>query len=514
MKRLLAAVALIVLALLPVRLAADPADIAAASRAVVRVVLISQDQDGVGLVGHGSGFAVSPTLVVTNAHVVAPMAGNPGMRVGLVPSRGKTGYFARIVAYSPRQDLALLRLAEPGSLVPATLFTGPVADGQEVWAVGYPGNVDAAQGFSAADYMTPTAPVKTHGSVSAGRSGRGFDTILHTAQIAAGNSGGPLLDLCGRVIGANSFGTEMSGGADSNFYFAVSMQEISRFLIANNVKASLTGEPCRSQAEYLTAEEQRLAAESLRNGELSRAEAARRDAALAKATRQAEFDVFSERENRMALAGLCLLLAAIAGGAAMRFGQLRKDRERKIAAISALVLLVMAVAAWLARPSLSDIDERAKELAAQAEPSAAASESPVPAGEGKLTCVIVPERSRITVSSTADVPLEWKADGCVNGKTQYGLSGDGWSRILAPNSEDTVSIAAYDPVSRTYRTDRYLLDAETMAKVREARARYSPPQCGIGESAARQLGDSQSAVKALLPGQPNERLVYKCEGGQ
>ena len=91
MKRFLAALALTVLALLPVRLAADPADIAAASRAVVRVVLISQDQDGVGLVGHGSGFAVSPTLVVTNAHVVAPMAGNPNMRVGLVPSQGKTG---------------------------------------------------------------------------------------------------------------------------------------------------------------------------------------------------------------------------------------------------------------------------------------------------------------------------------------------------------------------------------------------------------------------------------------
>jgi len=210
--RLIALIALLIAALLPQGALADPADIAAASRSVVRVVLISRDGNGVQLIGHGSGLAVAPDLVLTNAHVVAPLAEDPGMKAGIVPSQGKTGYFAKVVAYSPRNDLALLRLADKGVLAPATLFTGAVTDGADVYAVGYPGNVDQAQGLDPADLMSPTAPVKTRGAVSAGRSTRSFDTILHTAPIGSGNSGGPLLDSCGRVIGANSFGTVSDTG--------------------------------------------------------------------------------------------------------------------------------------------------------------------------------------------------------------------------------------------------------------------------------------------------------------
>lgn len=499
----------------PQRLAADPADIAAAARGVVRVVLISNDEDGVGLVGHGSGFAVGPNLVVTNAHVVEPLINDQTMRIGVVPSQGKSGYYARVIAYSPRNDLALLKLSEAGTLAPSTLFTGAVSDGQDVWAVGYPGNVDVAQGFSAADYMAPTQPVKTHGNISSGRSNRQFDTLLHTAQIASGNSGGPLLDACGRVMGANSYGTQAASVADSSFYFAVSMREISRFLLANGVKPAMTGEPCRSQAEFLSAEEQRLADEKTTADEVTRADADKQDAALARATRLAELDVIASRENRMALAGLALLLALLAGGTAFVMGQQNKVRERKIAMIAAGALLIGAVVAWFSRPAISEIDSRAKEMAASQLPTGAASEtlSSTSDNASAMICVIDAARSRITVSPTTDVPVNWGADGCVNTKTQYGLAGDGWSRILAPNSEDTVTIAAYDPAARAYVTDRYLLDAETMAKVRLARGKYKPPSCGGGEAAARQLGDAQAAVKGLLPGQPNERLVYKCSAG-
>ena len=521
MKRILAVLALLMFTLTAQPAAADPPDIAAAARSVVRVVLIDTDGGNFTLVGHGSGFSVGPDLVVTNAHVVAPMAGRGTMRIGIVPSQGKSGYFAKIVAYSPRQDLALLRLTEKGTLVPTALYTGAVTDGQEVWAVGYPGVVDAAQGYSEADLMSPSAPVKSRGNVSTGRAGHGYDTVLHTAQIASGNSGGPLLDTCGRVIGANSFGTVSKSSADSSFYFAVSMLEISRFLLTNNVKAALTGEPCQSLAAFQTAQEQLAAGEKASAEELARAATERRDAALTKATRQAEQDVFASRENRMALTGLALLLSVIAAGAALWLGQQGKAKERKIAAIGAAALLVGAVAAWLSRPAIAEIDARAAEIAASSAPSEAASAAAAAPQEGAMVCVIDSARSRITVSPSTDVPLNWQADGCVNRKTQYGLAADGWSRVLAPTSEDTVSLAAYDPASGTYRTDRYLLDAETMAKVREARARFTPPQCrsgggamGSDESAARNLGESQAAIRALLPSQPNERLVYKCSAAR
>ncbi len=109
------------------------------------------------------------------------------------------------------------------------------------------------------------------------------------------------------------------------------------------------------------------------------------------------------------------------------------------------------------------------------------------------------------------MPLAWQGDGCVNGRTQYGLSADGWSKVLAPNAEDTVTIAAYDPQTRTYRQDRYLLDLDTMTRVRTERARYPAPACGAGEAAARAFGSAQTSVRALLPVQPNERLVYDCQ---
>jgi S1-C subfamily serine protease len=49
---------------------ADPTDISAASRSVVRVVLAAKDGNKVAFVGHGSGFVVAPDKIVTNAHVV------------------------------------------------------------------------------------------------------------------------------------------------------------------------------------------------------------------------------------------------------------------------------------------------------------------------------------------------------------------------------------------------------------------------------------------------------------
>ncbi len=514
MLRRIAALTLFLVTLLATPLAADPADIAAAARSVVRVVLIAEGSDGVQLVGHGSGFVVAPGLVVTNAHVVAPLAEGEANRVGIVPSQGKTGYFAKVVAYSPANDLALVRLTEPGALVPAALFTGPVTDGEDVFAVGYPGNVDAAQGLESQDIMRPVTPVKTRGSVSAGRASKGgFDTILHTAPIGAGNSGGPLLDGCGRVIGANAFGTEAASGADSEFYFAVSMREIARFLSQNGVKAQLTGEPCRSQADFATSESARLAGERASAADAARSAAAKSAAALERATRTAQLEVISERENRMALAGLALLLAMGCGGAAFWLAQQEgRARDRKVATIAAAALVVGAIAAWLSRPEIDSIEDRAAELAATAAPTAAASSAAAaPAPEGALTCVFDAGRSRVTVSSTADVPIDWRADGCVNGRTQYGQANGGWTRVLVPGGEDTVTVARFDPASSSYRTDRYLLDAETMARARAERGKLTAPACGAGDDAVRAFSEAQARIEGMLPASPNERLSFNCQ---
>jgi len=514
--RILAAFAAVLLAALPGAGAADPADIAAASRGVVRVVLIQYDGGTARLVSHGTGFAIAPDLVVTNAHVVEDLRGSDGIVAGVVPSEGRGGFAATIAAYSPQRDLALLKLKlKPGAALSAlTLFSGAPADSAEVFAVGYPGNVDMAEGLSMSDLVSPQAAVKTRGYVSAGRSSKAFDTILHTAPIGAGNSGGPLLDACGRVLGVNSFGTVSDNGTDSAFYFAVSAREVAAFLQDAGVSPHASGLPCTSLADLDRADAARGADEQARQAAEADARKAAQAEAVAKAQREAELAILTERDNGMALAALLLVAALGAGGAAFHMAQRGRSRGLKIAGGAAGALLVAAVGTWLLRPPLSLIDERAKDIVAEARAKAQAGPAPEASAAAdapaKLVCVLDPQRSRVTVADITDVPLDWAPGGCVNGRTQYGLAGDGWSRVLVPQSEATISVTKFDPERREYTVERFLMGLEAMTAARAARARLVPPACGADEAAARALGEAQGTIRALLPAEPNERLRYSC----
>lgn len=511
MIRLLGALALL-LTCLALPASAEPGDVDAAARGVVRVVIIGADSGEPAPVSHGTGFAVSPTRIVTNAHVVAEAVQDDSLRIGIVPSEGAGGAFARVVAVSPRNDLALLEIAK-GSLrlPPLALATSVSSNLGEVSAVGYPMNVDLAQGLDMDDIFRAQPPVKSRGFLSGERPSRQFDTILHTAPIARGNSGGPLLDPCGRVIGVNSFSADSAGG-EAEFYFAVSLRELLPFLRSNGVEPVTNALPCRSIDELNAEERQRMEAEQSQARErlAERAESVRelRESARLKA----QMEVLEARENRMALALIALLAAIGTGYAAFVWrGDEMRRTHRRIAAASAAAILVLAVLAWVTRPGLAEIEDRV----AAALSGAKDGESPAPAAgsqaaEGALICTLVPDRSRVTAARTDDVAFDWSADGCVNGRTQYGLGEGGqWQRVFAAQEDAAVAVNTYDPATRTLRTDRYLLGQDALAAARSARAAYMPPTCGVSD-AARTLGDQQSALIAALPDRPNERLVYVC----
>lgn len=486
---------------------AEQGDIAAAGRSVVRIVLVQTDGDNYYYAGHGSGIAVTPNTVVTNYHVVDALLADDTMLVAIVPSEGKRAYLARVDATSPRNDLATLKLTEAGSIPVATLYSGAVTDNSQVFALGYPFVIDRAQGLNFQDLIRPTAAVPGVGTVFTGRQAGSFDALTHTASIGEGNSGGPLLDPCGRVIGINSSGTISDNGTDATFYFAISIRELLPFLASRGIKPQVVGTPCRSLAEVnqleakLSAEDQaRLAAERQAK---ERTEAQARE----KARTEAERQVLDERDNLLALAAVLLVAALAAGGAALMYAQRGNDRAMKIAGGVAVALLLAAVITWLLRPPLGTIDNRADDL--MPKPSAPASEVAAK-GTGKMVCVIDPERSRATVSDQRDVPVDWSESGCVNGKTQYGLGGDGWSRIFVPNGEETISVNSYDPATATYKVERFLVSLDVAEQARAVRGKIAAPQCSAGEEGARKLGESQGAIKALLPPQPNERLLYHC----
>ena len=498
----MARILLTILALFAFAAPARADDVSAAARSVVRVVVVAVEGEEVAGFGHGSGFAVSPNRIVTNAHVVAIASEYPeNVVIGVVPSEGSKSYGARLIAYDPARDLALLELNE-GRLPPATLYMGAIEEGGTVVALGYPGNVDLATAQSAEDYITPQAPTRSQGNYSNDRSVAGIHALLHTASIARGNSGGPLLDRCGRVIGVNTFITRGDEG-DAPFGFAIANRELAAFLQAARQPVRGVSSACVSMTDRLNAERGREEQERLRQeAQAGAAKQKAEQAALARAIAANE----DARENRLAIAIVLGLFGLIAFGGAGLMAYKDRMRPAMILAGAGTLLIGGAAIAFLSRPARDDLDIAAAAAAAPAEPKAAAAAET----SGANVCKLVEERSRVTVSATDDVRVDWQPGGCMNGRTQYARAGDVWRRVLVPGSEATVSVLEYRPAVGEYVVTRYLMSAEAMAEARRLRGGINIKACSADQEALAILGDRQDTIRASLPDLPNERLVYRC----
>ena len=165
------------------KLARDP-DVQAAGRSVVRVL-----GTACGLGVEGSGWIAAPGVVVTNAHVVAGESDTT-----VTPPGSGTSLDATPVHYDPENDLSLLRVNGLGG-TPLRLASD-VTSGTAGAVLGYPENGP----FTIAPARVGiTGPVVTQDSY-----GRGPVTRELTAlrgEVRSGNSGGPLVDGAGRVMG-------------------------------------------------------------------------------------------------------------------------------------------------------------------------------------------------------------------------------------------------------------------------------------------------------------------------
>ncbi|MCP5283463.1 MAG: Do family serine endopeptidase [Burkholderiaceae bacterium] len=146
--------------------------------------------------GQGSGFIVSADgLVLTNAHVV-----RDAQRV-TVKLQDRREFDAKVLGSDPATDIAVLKVEASGLPVVALGATQDVQVGDRVLAIGAP------YGFE---------QTATQGIVSAkGRSlpGDSFVPFLQTdAAVNPGNSGGPLFDASGRVVGINAQIYSPNGG--------------------------------------------------------------------------------------------------------------------------------------------------------------------------------------------------------------------------------------------------------------------------------------------------------------
>jgi hypothetical protein len=370
-------------------------------------------------------------------------------------------------------------------------------DGSPVVSLGYPGNVDLATARSADDYITPQQPTRADGNFSNTRSIDGITALLHTANIARGNSGGPLVDRCGRVLGINTFITHGEDG-DAPFGFAIAAGELASFLREAHQNVAASSSDCVSMEENLRLEQERGARERSEGEAAARSARERAETAAIDKARAANQD---GRENHLALAALLAILAIAAGGGAAVLWIKDRERHAMIAGGAGIALLGLAALAFFTRPGRDSLDVEPVRVAAAVE---------APDRTGKALCKLVRERSRVTVSATDDVRVDWAANGCMNGRTQYARRGDAWSRILVPSQEQTVSVLDYKPSSGEYLVTHYLLGSEEMAKLRSLRRDVEIKSCAADSEQVTILGDRQESIRERLPRVPNERLVYSC----
>ena len=203
------------------------------------------DGDGVMNYWRGTGFFVGtrgedPQYIVTNCHVVEEfiLAGKAlgGGTLHAVFDKDVEEE-AYLVDYDYEKDVALLKLEEPTDQRSPLRLRTPEEDmlGDEVYAVGYPLAADitiqAVNSFSQKDASVTT------GSISRllTESGTGRKLIQTDTAMSGGNSGGPLVDGEGAVLGINTAASNL----DQNLFYAVSIAEILPVLDRNSIDYTL-----------------------------------------------------------------------------------------------------------------------------------------------------------------------------------------------------------------------------------------------------------------------------------
>jgi S1-C subfamily serine protease len=157
----------------------------------------------------GTGFVIAPQRVMTNAHVVA------GANEVSVES-GDRQLRARVVHYDPETDLAILAVS--GLTAPTMGFAGQAADsGQDSIVLGYPLDGPYTAAASRVRDRIKLSGPDIYDSRTVTR-----DVFTLRAVVKSGNSGGPLVDTQGQVIGV-VFGAAVD---NSDTGFALTADEV------------------------------------------------------------------------------------------------------------------------------------------------------------------------------------------------------------------------------------------------------------------------------------------------
>ncbi|XP_015942934.1 protease Do-like 5, chloroplastic isoform X2 [Arachis duranensis] len=196
----------------------------------IELRMLDEDEDADAKVqGTGSGFIWDQFgHVVTNYHVVAKLAtdtsGLQRCKVFLVDAKGNSFYSeGKIIGFDPAYDLAVLKIDVDGHEIRPVVLgqSNKLHVGQSCFAIGNPYGYENTLTTGVVSGLGREIPSPNGGAIKG--------AIQTDADINAGNSGGPLIDSYGHVIGVNTATfTRKGSGMSSGVNFAIPIDTVLR----------------------------------------------------------------------------------------------------------------------------------------------------------------------------------------------------------------------------------------------------------------------------------------------
>ena len=165
--------------------------------------------------GIGSGFIINEEgYILTNYHVI-----QGAQEISVTLSNDVTTT-AQIVNYDENQDVAMIKITDESVKIPATVELGDsdsLQPGEEVIAIGTPLSTELSSTVTKGIISATSRSVAVESGVT-------MNLIQTDAAINAGNSGGPLVNTKGEVVGINS--SKISGEAVEGIGFSIPINDI------------------------------------------------------------------------------------------------------------------------------------------------------------------------------------------------------------------------------------------------------------------------------------------------